>query len=340
MYNLTPKVSILIPAYNAAAYIEASIQSALQQTWQNKEIIIVDDGSTDSSLTIAQSFVNNQVKVISQKHQGACTARNRAFRESVGEYIQYLDADDLLHPEKIEHQMNRLLSVGSDYFAACKWGRFENKIANALFFPSALWQDMTGSDWLIEAWTNGGMMQTACWLTPRTLIEKAGDWLEHLQPNPADDGEFFSRVLLASKKVLFEEKSIVYYRTVKASLSRQRSRKAVEALFNNCVLYKKYMLEVQQNKKAQYAIAINFAGFMYNHWPHHLDLIHLAEQEIHEMGLNKIPIVGGTNFKKLAKIIGFKNGLKLRTKLNEIKKIRIEKPGFARSPIRNQPLNF
>ncbi|MFK7932750.1 MAG: glycosyltransferase family 2 protein [Saprospiraceae bacterium] len=314
---MTPKISILIPLYNAAHYIEATIQSALQQTWQNKEVIIVDDGSTDNSLAIAQKFANHQVKVVSQKNQGACTARNRAFRESMGDYIQYLDADDLLHPDKISQQMHRLRSKANAYVAACPWGRFEEGIQKAHFCPDRVWKDMTGADWLVEAWTSGGMMQTACWLTPRALIEQAGSWLEDLQPNPADDGEFFSRVLLASEGVLFEEKSKVYYRTVSAGLSQQKSRRAVESLLQNCILYKKYMLAVRQDKRAKYAIATNFARFMYEHFPTHLDLVQRAEQEIFELGFKKIPVWGGKNFKRLAKIVGFKNGLKWRTRLTK-----------------------
>jgi glycosyltransferase involved in cell wall biosynthesis len=72
-------VSILIPAYNKEAWIEATIQSALAQTWQRKELIIIDDGSKDRTLEVIRRFESAQVKVVAQENQGACAARNKAY---------------------------------------------------------------------------------------------------------------------------------------------------------------------------------------------------------------------------------------------------------------------
>ena len=100
-------VSILIPAFNAEAWIGDTIRSALAQTWQRKEIIIVDDGSTDETLAIARRFASKELVVVGQENQGAAAARNHAFSLSQGDYIQWLDADDLLSPDKLAR------SVGS-----------------------------------------------------------------------------------------------------------------------------------------------------------------------------------------------------------------------------------
>src|ERR1700722_15492058 len=102
---MTPLVSILIPAYNADRWIAETIRSAVNQTWERKEIIIVDDGSTDETLAVARQFESMLVRVVSQKNQGAASARNRAFSLSCGDYIQWLDADDLLAPDKVSRQM-------------------------------------------------------------------------------------------------------------------------------------------------------------------------------------------------------------------------------------------
>src|ERR1700749_4080106 len=106
----TPLVSIIIPAYNSAKYLPETIQSALGQTWANKEIINVDDGSTDDSVKVASGYAasNKEIKVTRQENKGAATARNTGLKESKGVYIQFLDADDLLSPTKIETQMNSL----------------------------------------------------------------------------------------------------------------------------------------------------------------------------------------------------------------------------------------
>jgi glycosyltransferase involved in cell wall biosynthesis len=96
-----PLVSILIPAYNAEPWIAETIGSALAQTWSNKEIIVVDDGSSDQTLRIAKLFAGKTVSVVTQVNQGAAAARNRAYSLCQGDYIQWLDADDLLDRDKV-----------------------------------------------------------------------------------------------------------------------------------------------------------------------------------------------------------------------------------------------
>ena len=77
---MKPMVSILIPAYNAQAWISETLQSAITQTWEQKEIIVVDDGSTDQTLAIARQFESEHLKVVAQVNQGAAAARNKAAR--------------------------------------------------------------------------------------------------------------------------------------------------------------------------------------------------------------------------------------------------------------------
>src|SRR6476646_5825112 len=88
-----PLVSILIPAYNKEAWINETIESALAQTWKNKEIIIVDDRSTNKTLEIVRRFQRKTIKVVAQENQSACSARNKAYSIAQGAYIQWLDAD-------------------------------------------------------------------------------------------------------------------------------------------------------------------------------------------------------------------------------------------------------
>src|SRR5439155_24438466 len=95
----------LIPAYNAAERIVETLGSALAQTWVRTELIVVDDGSTDGTLTVARQFASRDVSVDSQHNEGAAAARNKAFSLCQGDYIQWLDADDLLSPERIAKQM-------------------------------------------------------------------------------------------------------------------------------------------------------------------------------------------------------------------------------------------
>src|SRR5882757_100482 len=96
-----PLVSILIPAYNAEGSIADTLRSALDQTWQRKEIIVVDDGSTDGTADVVRLVAPKQVTVVSTANQGLSAAVNHAYKLCKGDYIQELDADDLMAPDKI-----------------------------------------------------------------------------------------------------------------------------------------------------------------------------------------------------------------------------------------------
>jgi len=108
---MKPLVSILITAYNAEKTIGYTLESALRQTWQRKEIIVVDDGSTDRTAEVVRQF--KEVRLVSTENRGLSGAQNHAFPLSQGDYIQYLDADDLLAPDKLERQLAALRSFDS-----------------------------------------------------------------------------------------------------------------------------------------------------------------------------------------------------------------------------------
>ena len=94
-----PRVSILIPCYNGESFVREAIDSALNQTWANVEVVVVDDGSTDNSVDILKSY-GDRIICETGPNRGACAARNRAFELSSGDLIQYLDADDKLCLDK------------------------------------------------------------------------------------------------------------------------------------------------------------------------------------------------------------------------------------------------
>lgn len=99
-----PLVSIIIPCWNAECYVGEAIESALAQTYPNVEVIVIDDGSTDGSLEVIQSF-GERIRWETEPNRGACAARNRGIALARGKLIQFLDADDLLYPRKLELQV-------------------------------------------------------------------------------------------------------------------------------------------------------------------------------------------------------------------------------------------
>jgi len=104
-------VSIGIPCYNAGQWIAAAVQSALDQTWPAKEVIVVDDGSTDGSLDTLRKF-GDSIRIQQASHGGANRARNLLLHAARGEWIQYLDADDYLRVDKIERQFAEAAPAG------------------------------------------------------------------------------------------------------------------------------------------------------------------------------------------------------------------------------------
>jgi glycosyltransferase involved in cell wall biosynthesis len=117
-------VSILIPAYNASRWIHESIRSAVNQTWFAKEIIVIDDGSTDGTANIVRHYESAILKFAVQDNQGAARARNRALSLAQGDYIQWLDADDLLSPDKVERQMKVAKESSPRVILSSSFGKF------------------------------------------------------------------------------------------------------------------------------------------------------------------------------------------------------------------------
>jgi len=204
---LNPLVSIIIPVYNSALYLTEAINSCINQTWQNIEVIIVDDGSTDESLSIAKTFENGQIKVYHQENKNASAARNSGLMKAKGAYIQFLDADDMLSADKIESQVN-LLAGHPGMVAVCSTIHFTDGRQPAEFAPSAYEEafllNLPPFDFLFNLYGGnnegkGSMVQPNAWLCPKDIIEKAGKWNEELTLD--DDGEFFCRVVLASRGV-------------------------------------------------------------------------------------------------------------------------------------------
>lgn len=99
-----PKVSVIIPTYNYGRYLIEAVESVLNQTYKDFELIVVDDGSTDNTREVLKPYLH-RLRYMYQENQGISAARNRGFQESTGEYIAYLDADDVWLPEKLAKQI-------------------------------------------------------------------------------------------------------------------------------------------------------------------------------------------------------------------------------------------
>ncbi len=233
---IKPLVSILIPVYNSEKYVSETIKSALNQTYKNIEIIIVDDGSTDRSWELIEGYKKrypHRIKAFKQENKGACAARNKAFSESRGDYIQWLDSDDILEFNKIEKQLSSINFVKKpDVLLSCSFARFYSNKNKSKFTPNSLWKDLIPYTWIrIYLEDIRGTILQHCWLVPRQICVKAGPWREDILVN--QDGEYFSRVVLNSSVVKFVPEAICYYRTGNlGSVSNNRSLKKLVSLID------------------------------------------------------------------------------------------------------------
>jgi glycosyltransferase involved in cell wall biosynthesis len=259
-------VSILIPSYNAGRWIRETIESALAQTWDNKEVIIVDDGSTDNTPQIAQSYESKLLKVISQPNRGANAARNRALEVAEGDYIQWLDADDLLSPDKISNQMLEGDKVANPrILLTSSWAKFYYRHASAKFVPDGLWCDLDPIDWLITKFSEHAWMNPAAWLVSRELTESAGPWDERLVRD--QDGEYIARVVSNSEAVKFVSGARSYYRqSNQQSLSRQLSDKSLESILLAKSLSIGYLRSLEDSERTRRASLAHLQGLL-----HYLD---------------------------------------------------------------------
>ena len=297
-------VSILIPCYNAAPWLAQTLEAALAQTWLRKEVIVVNDGSTDNSLEVAGVYERSGVRVIDQFKRGAAAARNTALAVASGEFIQYLDADDLLAPDKIERQMGLFVSEANNAsLSSCAWARFHKGTHDARFIPQPNWRDLTGVEFLQLLYETGSMMHPAAWLTRRTVLDRAGPWDETLSLN--DDGEYFARVVLVAQRIVFCSEARTYYRSsLTHSLSSHHDRKALESLFRSVELTIQHLLASGPSPRTRAAAAYGWKWLAFELYPDAPDLARAAERNSEALGGSHRPFPAGGRFQVASKVFG------------------------------------
>lgn len=306
--NPSPLVSIIIPCHNAAPWLATTLDSAFAQTWPNIEVLLVDDGSTDRSIEIARSYEPRGLRLFSRATPGgAATARNVGLTAARGDYLQFLDADDLLAPDKISRQLDLLIPAGPGAVATAAWARFRESPTEARFDPESLWHDLTPVEWLVTSWRDHRMMATAAWLVPRSLANAVGPWNTALHPNPVDDMEYFSRVLLASQQVLFCSEARAYYRSgLPGSLSRQRSDAAWHSIYHSFLLTTDRLLAKEDSARTHAAAAAALQRLVYECYPRVPALRQLAATRIGELGGTDIRPDAGPKRRVLQALLGWR----------------------------------
>jgi glycosyltransferase involved in cell wall biosynthesis len=309
---MQPLVSILIPAYNAERWLAETLECAVNQTWSRKEIIVVDDGSTDATLSVAKRFDSPLVRVISKAHSGKAGTVNLALKESQGDYLQYLDADDLLAPDKVQVQIERLTVASPNAIATCAWARFYgNDLGTAVFRPQPDFRDYDAPiDWLIESWGGRGTMPPVAWLLPRPVVDRAGAWHEGL--SLSDDTEYFTRIVLNADRIVFCGNVHGYYRSGNLSLSGTRSPAAIESFYEVCKLSAQHLLHFEDSPRTRHACANLWQHFAHWVYPDAPDLVHRAEANAQSFGGARLKLQGSLAFQIAREVLGWKAARRLQ----------------------------
>lgn len=201
-----PLVSIIVPAYNVESYIGRAIASVLNQTYQNIELLIVDDGSTDATSEVCKSTLpsNANCLVIEQSNKGVSSARNNGLNHAHGDYIFFLDADDYLDYSAIEQLVNRSIATNSDVvLVRARFISSTNEWDQIL--PNNLPKDCSG---VLNPLTIGYPAYTWNYFFSSSVI---GNHRFNSSLRFGEDCEFISRVLVDDLKYSFEEKPVYFY---------------------------------------------------------------------------------------------------------------------------------
>jgi glycosyltransferase involved in cell wall biosynthesis len=236
----TPKVSVILPTYNRAKQIENAVQSVLSQTYKNYELIVIDDGSTDSTEDVLRKFTdNNRFKYFKQVNQGASVARNFGLEKSKGELIAFQDSDDKWREDKLEKQVRLIESqseVGLVYSDMLRV--LDNHKKYYLKSPTVMIHEVIDSNTNDYQVFGMGMVTV---LVKRSIVEKVGGFDTRL-PRYIDL-DWFVRIAKITKCAKINEPLVEYHQSLGITSDPSKAARARQ------LLLEKHKNEIICNKK-------------------------------------------------------------------------------------------
>lgn len=236
---MKPTVSVIITSYNYGRFLAEAIESVMRQTWRPDEVVVVDDGSTDDTAEVAARYAAEGVRYVYKENGGASSARNTGIRESSGELIAFLDADDVWLPQKIARQAEHLLRhpevalvTGSEWevdSAGRKvWLLKRKGIASGSIYPQILVENMVGTTSLV--------------MVRRECLRQVGLFDEALEI--AQDWDLWIRIARAHRVGVLEE-PLIDYRRHGGSLSTASTGSIWRRYFSNRAFHRKHIRPLQ-----------------------------------------------------------------------------------------------
>lgn len=307
------KVSVIMPVYNAAPFVEAAITSVLQQDWKNIELILINDGSQDESLNLIKKFESHpSVLILNQENAGQCAATNKGLERATGDYIQYLDADDILDKQSISSKIQEQLVKGDDTIVFGKWAGFSTDVSTAKFTNQAVYVSLAVKEWLELLFTSNSMLSNSCYLIPTKLVNLAGGYRDSLTIN--NDFEYFTRTISYCSSMHFCSESITYYRRgVEGSLSLQTTENDYRKVFAARKMAIDFLLVKYDEEEMRVAAANTMFDIVYYAYPKYPSFTEEVLDYIASLTSHAKPTVGGGRFRWLTRLFGIKNALRIKS---------------------------
>ncbi len=219
------KTSIIIPVFNQAHYLVQAIESCYQQTADNIEVLVVNDGSTDNTAQVVAPYLTRpNFKYVEQPNAGLPGARNRGFAESTGEYLCFLDSDDYYHPEKIRKQAELLEEDPELGFVYCDLVSVDDNGQPLLSQWSVRKRDREMSGNIFGSLMLGGYFPPHTVMIRRSVLEKVGPFDPELGGHA--DYDLWLRVSGAGHRAVYIDEKLAFYRYHSTNMSKDGMRMA------------------------------------------------------------------------------------------------------------------
>ena len=237
-------VSVILPIYNVEEYLEEAIESVLSQTYKNYEVILVNDGSTDNSLEIAKRYSDkySNIYTINQSNKGVAEARNVGVRNSKGEYLYFLDPDDIMHEDLLEVCVNELKDSDLDIVNFGYERLKDTEIIRKSFSESSK-KILSGKEFFKYSVKNCMGKNTYMW----SYMFKRKFWIDNnlsfVKGIIFEDTEIFIRILMSNPKIMILPRHLYIYRVREGSIVSKSSRsiKYIKSINVNIQTYLKEM---------------------------------------------------------------------------------------------------
>lgn len=197
-------VSIIVPAYNRAKEIVATLDTIVAQTYNNCEVIVVDDGSSDNTSDVVLGYISNyegsfDITLVKEENKGLAAARNFGFSHSKGEYILFFDSDDFMLPERVDKQVSCIVEQNADCCAAAFFRQKNGKIVKTeeLYIDNKI--SLINQILNFYKYGKGLRPSSQCWMFTRKMFIELGGYDERLRSN--QDIDFGFRIALSGKKI-------------------------------------------------------------------------------------------------------------------------------------------